>query len=216
MDLCDVQPVVTGLPWMTPDQGKIVYDFILETLPEQILELGFMHGVSTCYMAAALHELGRGQILTIDRPSALDLDPALPSLLGVLGLEDFVAVAVNERGYNVELLRLVESHTADGALCEPLFDFCYIDGSHLWETDGLAFFLVEMLTKPGGTILFDDLDWCLAHSPSQKNAGWVRALTHSERSFKHIDAVFRLLVAPHGNIEQTYITGNWGWARKKS
>ncbi len=215
MDIGEVQAVVAGLPWMAPDQGKVVYDFILRAQPEHVLELGFMHGVSTCYMAAALHELGRGRILTMDKPSALDLTPALPGLLTTLGLEEYVAVAVNERGYNEELLSLIEARTAGNAGCEPLFDFSYIDGSHLWETDGLGFFLVEMLTRPGGTILFDDLDWCLAHSPSLQNAAWVRALSHSERAFKHMDAVFRLLVTPHANIEQTVVTGNWGWATKK-
>lgn len=45
---------------MTPEQGQIVYDFVKNSDIENILELGFAHGTSTCYMAAALDEKKAG------------------------------------------------------------------------------------------------------------------------------------------------------------
>jgi predicted O-methyltransferase YrrM len=64
----DVRSVLGATPHMTPAQGRIVYDFICEKRPKRILELGFAHGTSACYMAAALDEVGGdGRIVTIDR-----------------------------------------------------------------------------------------------------------------------------------------------------
>ncbi len=52
--------------------GKKLYDFILASDVVNILELGFAHGNSTCYMAAALEERSEGHILTMDLASARD------------------------------------------------------------------------------------------------------------------------------------------------
>jgi predicted O-methyltransferase YrrM len=40
--------------------------FIRDHEIRDILELGFRKGISTCYMAATLHELGGGYITTTD------------------------------------------------------------------------------------------------------------------------------------------------------
>jgi transposase-like protein len=42
---------------------------------------------------------------------------------------------------------------------KPGFDFCFLDGSHSWEVDGLAFYLVAGTMPVGGLFIFDDLDW---------------------------------------------------------
>lgn len=49
-----------GLQYTSPHKGRVFYDFIMDTRPEQCLELGFAHGVSSCYIAAALHGAGHG------------------------------------------------------------------------------------------------------------------------------------------------------------
>jgi hypothetical protein len=50
-------------------------------------------------------------------------------------------------------MKLLEVHA------DPIYDFCYIDGGHSWDVSGFGFFLVEKLVRPGGWLLFDDLDW---------------------------------------------------------
>jgi predicted O-methyltransferase YrrM len=52
----DVRSVVADLPHMTLEQAEKITTFITDKRVEAILELGFRHGVSTCYMAAALSE----------------------------------------------------------------------------------------------------------------------------------------------------------------
>ena len=51
------------------------------------------------------------------------------------------------------------------------YDFCFIDGAHTWDTDGFAFCLVDRMLRPGGWIIFDDLNWTHAHSPTLANRG---------------------------------------------
>src|SRR5258707_1117285 len=75
-------------------------------------------------------------------------------LLARLGLAGFVDVVHARRSYTWELMRLIESRVVEGR-CRPFFDLCFVDGAHTWDTDGLAFFLVEKLLRPGGWVVFD-------------------------------------------------------------
>jgi hypothetical protein len=81
----EVRLIVENSPHMSRDQAERMTTFIADHGIRTLLELGFKHGVSTCFM----------------------------------------------------LLRWCSQ----------------------WFVDGLAFFLVHRLLKPGGWIIFDDLDW---------------------------------------------------------
>jgi predicted O-methyltransferase YrrM len=77
------------------------------------------------------------------------------------------------------------------------FDFCFLDGAHTWDVDGLAFTLVSKVLKPNGIIIFDDLDWCYARSPSMKN---VQA-PEQMRQTPGVRKIVELLVKPHPDFE---------------
>ncbi|MGL5809687.1 MAG: hypothetical protein ACRCYQ_07075, partial [Nocardioides sp.] len=77
---------------------------------------------------------------------------------------------------------------------EWVFDFAFIDGAHSWFVDGLAFFLVDKLLKPGAWVLFDDLDWTYATSPTLSQTELVRSMPEDERNTPQIGKVFELLV----------------------
>ena len=100
---------------------------------------------------------------------------------------------------------------------EPIFDFCYIDGAHDWYVDGFAFFLVDKLLKPGGMIIFDDMNWCFASSPSLKNTTRVQRMTDDEKNTPHIKKIFDLLVKQHPDYHNFNMMYNnqWGVAQKK-
>ena len=68
---------LNGIPHTPPEDGKLLYDFVILNKPENILELGFQHGVSTLYMAAAMDENGSGKIMTIDNLTALNAKPSI-------------------------------------------------------------------------------------------------------------------------------------------
>lgn len=133
MNLHDIQERIAGIPCMTYAQAKVVTDLVIENRFQNILELGFHHGVSTCYLAGALDELGAGSLTTIDLCAARDTDPNVEQLLDKLGLDQYVTVFYEPTSYTWRLMRMIEEDPS------PRFDFCYVDGAHDWFTDGLLF-----------------------------------------------------------------------------
>jgi len=202
---------VFGIP---SERGKELYNFVKENKIQNILELGFLHGKSACYMAAALDSIDSGSIITIDLKLAKDYEPNINELLNRTRLGKYVKPTFSEVSYNWELMKLIESRTS-GSSCEPLFDFCFIDGAHNWETDGFAFLLMEKLLKPNGVVLFDDLDWSYGKSPTLKDTDKVKAMPKDFKKTEQIGKVFSLLVSQHPRFEVIKNDGSWGWARKK-
>lgn len=213
-DVLRVVEPVGGRAATGPVSGKLLYDFVVESGAESVLELGFAHGNSTCYLAAALHELGRGSVLTIDREDARDRKPNILELLRRTDLEAFATPVFAHTSYNWELLHLLEQQRV-GHDTQPMFDFAFIDGAHTWEVDGLAFFLVDKLLRPGGWVLFDDVHWTLGASPTLRNSARVLALSEEERRTPQILRVFSHLVMQHKDYDSFTVKGNWAWAHKK-
>jgi predicted O-methyltransferase YrrM len=212
VELAAVQEQVRDIPWMSPQQGAIVYRHVVDTKTEQILELGTAHGVSAAYMAAALDELGGdGKVVTLDKVGH-GFDPA--PLLRKLGLADRVEVVRrDDSSYNWYLKEVIAERSDSNGNCEPLYDFCYVDGAKQWTIDGLAVFLVEKLLKPGGWILLDDLEWSFASSPS--NVAEPFPLSEAERREPNVRAVFDLILRQHPSFTEFRVQdGSWGWAHK--
>lgn len=217
MKFDEVAEYVGDIPYIRPSKGKIIYDFIRKSKPEKCLELGFYHGSSSCYIAAAMQENGVGHLTTIDRTDALDLKPTIHDLLENLGFEDYVTPVVAEKSYNWELMKIIENNSYGNSL-EPLYDFCFIDGAHSWETDGFAFLLCSKLLKPGGWILFDDMGFRFndtIENQEEATSEYLASLTEEEKHTPQIEKVFLLLVMQHLDFEDAFIDGAWGWARKK-
>jgi len=198
----------------SPDEGAQLYEFILEHKPEGILELGFAHGSSTAYIAAALLELGSNAgITSIDRKDARERVPNAETVLRALELDERVDFVYANTSYTWELMKLIQAQTSS-AKTQPLYDFAFIDGAHSWETDGLAFFLVDKLLRPGGWILFDDVHWTFANSPALKNTAKVRQMPEDERTTPQVMKVLSLLALQHPSYGNMRVSGNWAWIQK--
>jgi predicted O-methyltransferase YrrM len=211
MNFSVIAELLRDIPYTRPRHGKILFDFVVDSKSKDILELGFAHGVSSCYLAAALDEMGRGSIITIDFESSRDNDPNIFTLLERTGLISYVTPVLSESSYNWELMKLIEAQTHQG-VCEPRFDFCFIDGGHLWEVDGLAFFLVDKLLKPGGWILFDDVYW--TYQDDIGHTELAKTIPEEQRGVAQVERVFSLLVCQHPGFENVMIREKWGWAQK--
>jgi predicted O-methyltransferase YrrM len=206
----DVDAAVAGTGFMTSAQGRKVYEFIVESNLGRVLELGFAHGKSTCYLAAAADELGgNAHVLTIDRTAAMARTPNIHQLLETCVLTERVTPVVAVTSYTWELMKILERDP------QPRFDFVYIDGGHTWDVTGYGFLLVDRLLAPGGWVLFDDLDWTLAASPSLANSAWVVSLSTEERTTPQARKVFQLLVQTHPEYDHVREHDGWGWARKR-
>ena len=205
MNLSKVKQIVGNLPYMSLNKARIMTDFIQENNVSRILELGFYHGVSTCYMAAALEGIENSAILTIDLLSAEKRQPNIEHLLKKCGYLDRVEFYYEPVSYNWRLMKLIEANTQK-------FDLCYLDGGHDWYNTGFAFFLVDKLLQPGGWIIFDDLDWTMEHI----DAKWALRKPLEERKTAQVRQVWELLVKQHPNYGNFAERGSWGYAQKNT
>ncbi len=200
----DVKEILQNLPYMTLEQGKELTAFLHRQKLTKVLELGFFHGVSSCYFAAAMQEVGGDPIVTVDLLSARDRSPNIEELLARCGLGDHAEFHYEPISYNWRLMKLIE----DG---RRRFDFCFIDGGHDWYNTGFAFFLVDKLIEPGGWILFDDLDWTMEHVDKP----WAQRRPAEERTTPQVRKVWELLVKQHPDYDDFHEQGRWAFARKR-
>jgi predicted O-methyltransferase YrrM len=206
----EVKRRVGATPVMSPEQAERLTWLIAEHGVRDILELGFSHGVSTCYMAAALGRGHGGHIVTIDREVARTRQPNIEELLARIGERERVTVYFEPTSYTWRLMKFLEETPP------PQFDLCYIDGAHSWFVDGFAFFLVDLLLKPGGWIVFDDLYWTYATSPSLVQSKLVKEMPEDERTTPQVHKIYELLVKPHPSYHNFRIEANWAYAQKRT
>ena len=183
---------------------------------KDILELGTGNGISACYIAAALDENSSGLITTMDKLYAKNMDVNILKLLDITKFHKYVKPVFTDSTYNWELMKLIKKRTINGR-CKPIFDFCFLDGAHTWEVDGCAFFLAEKLLKPGGWMLFDDLDWNFQKMLRQGfKDEWIMEIPEEERRVCQAGKIFSLLVQQHPNFTNVKKEGSrYGWARKR-
>jgi hypothetical protein len=144
----------------------------------------------------------------MDRRGIEKLDPNVWRLLDDLGLSSSVDVVVAERSFTWELKKLLRDRPDDQ------FDFCFFDGGHTWDITGYAFLLVDRLLTAGSWVLFDDLNWSYAGSPSLRGSEFVTGLPQEEREARQVSLVYEILVSNHPAYQDIRRDDNWGWARK--
>ena len=217
MDFEAVAETVAGVPYMSPELGRRIYDHIRRTQPQEVLELGTAHGVGTAYMAAALAANGTGHVTTVDHGGAA-FDPAPEDVVARAGLADRVTIVRDHSSYDWYLKQQLERVSDDAGNAAPYLDFVYLDGCKNFSVDGLAVVLIERLLRPGGWLLMDDLEWTYESNPWIAPAGDGRPfgpLSESERTEPHLLAVFELVVRQLPAFTNCVREDAWyGWAQK--
>jgi predicted O-methyltransferase YrrM len=218
MEFDEVAAAVAGVPFMSPELGRRVYEHVRRARPAQALELGTAHGVSAAYIAAAMEANGTGELTTVDHAGAAFTGPAPAELLERAGVAHRVKIVHEHSTYNWWLADQVRAHTDGHGNVEPRYDFCYLDGAKNLNVDGLAVVLVEKLLRPGGWLLMDDLEW------TYRDNQWIvpsgdghplGPLSEAELSEPHLSRVFELIVAQHPSFTQLVREDAWyGWAQK--
>jgi predicted O-methyltransferase YrrM len=210
----DVEEQVRGIPFTSAERGRELYDFVMEMKPQRCLELGFAHGVSTCYIAAALQEVGNGRIDAVDLVEPVR-DPCAEELLIRCGLAGQVDIFRERNSYTWFLKKEIETNTGTEGICIPCYDFIFVDGPKNWTIDGAAFFMADKLLKPGGVILFDDYNYAYGSADGATDGITHRELSDDERTEPHVKAIFHLLVMQHPKYGAFEIVNEqWAWAKK--
>ncbi|MGW8195202.1 MAG: class I SAM-dependent methyltransferase [Desulforhopalus sp.] len=219
MKFAEIRQLIDKIPYVMDEMASDLYRFIVEAKPAACLELGFGHGASSCYIAAALEEVGSGHLTTVDLVSAQEWqDPAIEQLLERTGLAPWVTVHREKGGYNWFLKKKIQERTKNN-ICTPLYDFCFLDGAKNWTIDTTAFFLADKLLKRGGWMVFDDLQWTYeskVREGKRKSDGvYMTDMGEDELQQPHIELIFQLLVMQHPDYSNFYIKDNWwAWAQK--
>jgi len=206
-----VAAAVAGVPFMSPEQGRVIHDHVAGTHAREVLELGTAHGVGAAYLAS-----GGAHVTTVDFAGAA-YDPSPEQTLARAGVADRVTIVREYSSYTWWLKEQVAARSDAHGNVEPAYDFIYLDGAKNWTIDGLAVVLIEKLLRPGGWLLMDDLPWTYADDPGREATDGIvhRELSEPERTEPHLRAVFDLIVAQHPSFTELKIQDEWwGWARK--
>lgn len=201
-----------GIPYTSPAKGRVFYDLVMQNRPKRILELGFAHGVSTCYFGAAAHELGDCSVTAVDLELSSRFKPSLEDLLSKLDLAHLVSVQREVSSYTWFLKKEIARRTTNHA-CQGYYDLIFVDGPKDWTNDGCTFFLADKLLTPGGLILFDDYEWSYrgdeATRGKQHKEGYIfKQMSEEEFAEPHVKAIFQLLVMQHPNYSDFEIVDN--------
>jgi predicted O-methyltransferase YrrM len=212
-----VAAAVGDVPFMTPAHGRRVFEHIRATGAESVLELGTAHGVSAAYMAAALETRGRGHVTTVDHGAAA-FDPPPEEVLARAGVAHRVSIVREHSSYTWFLKERLAERTDRAGNVDPLYDFCYLDGSKNFNIDGLAVVLIERLLRPGGWLLMDDLGWTYEDNRWITPTGDGRPLgplSHAELTEPHLRAAFDLVAGGLPGFTRFIVEDEWyGWAQK--
>ena len=212
---------LADVKWMTPDQGRIVYDHLRRTGARDVLDIGTCFGASAGYLAAAVLANGGGRVTTVDSSQFDSVTPAketVESNLAACGVRELVdIVRIPHSSYAWWLKEQVEARTDEAGNCSPAYDFVYLDGAKSLTIDGVSVVLIERLLRPGGWLLLDDLDWTFDYNPTAAQTdGVTYAMSPAERSEPHVRAVFELIVKGYPSFTQLRLMdGQWGWAQKQ-
>ncbi|HVX48613.1 MAG TPA: class I SAM-dependent methyltransferase [Chitinophagaceae bacterium] len=220
MKFSEINKLVKGIPFINESNAKILYDFIIDNKLTSCLELGFAHGTASCYIAAALDELGEGSLTSVDLIEAENIfKPGISELLTKTGLEKYVTVHREKTGYNWFLHDTIKKNTDSNNNCSTVYDLCIIDGPKNWTIDGSAFFCADKLLKKEGWLIFDDYNWTYNNAGRAREATdgiTHRQLSEAELIVPHIKEIFHLLVMQHPSYSNFKIQqdGDWAWAQK--
>lgn len=166
---------------MKPGDARKLFKIFQELKPRLILEVGTFRGVGSCYIAMLAP---KAHIFTVDVLEGTPFDGE--------GVKDFIK--------KLEIKNLTPVRMRGGGeafmrgwleVGRDQFDFVYIDGGHNWNNLAQQTMLAMAVTRPGGVILYDDLD----------NPVWPE-----------VDSFWKLVVTKMSQLE-CHVNGKWGIAK---
>jgi predicted O-methyltransferase YrrM len=146
-----VDAVTDGVPWTSPGACHLLFDLAASFPQPQILEVSCGYGKATAYLAAAAR-VGGGLVRCVDIERPQWQGRTVEQLLAAVDALDScqVTLACDARWYLLDLL---------SRLPDEWIHLAYIDASHTVEIDAFVALAAWTHLRPGGILVFDDLDW---------------------------------------------------------
>lgn len=205
-----IDELYSDVPYMNRRRADLVRDLFIQNNIRDVIEIGFAHGKSSAYIAAILEEQGEGHLSTFDLVKARDRKPNIEGILRKLDLSHRVTPFFAKRSYTWDLQRLITANP------RPQFDFCFFDGGHTWDNTGFGVLLIDMLLRPGGLILLEDMDWTIAASKHfQNNPQQMKRYDMDERATPAVRHVWNNILPHLGYVQiREYPQFDLGLAQK--
>lgn len=203
-----------NVPYMKLKQAEIMRQIIVKNKLKNALEIGFYHGKSSVLLAAIFEEIGEGHLITYDVESAINREPNIIQLLDAYSLSHRVTPVFCKRSFTWELGKMIKDSKRN------IFDFCYLDGAHTWDNTGFGFYLIDLLLKPGGVIIFDDLNWTINKSPAYQKSlkegkDTYNLYSEDEKETPGVRMVFDCLISESHYERMEIKELDWGIAFKR-
>src|SRR4029453_1884097 len=136
----DVKQTLGSLPWMHCGTAQFLDALVRTPGLRKVLEIGHLHGVSTCYLAVT-----GAEVTTVDLESSRCNVPAVEDTLQACGL----SAKVVRRPSRIAL--------ADWAVTGQQWDLIYVDGSHTLADTWCDVLLADKVLRIGGWLIMDDI-----------------------------------------------------------
>jgi predicted O-methyltransferase YrrM len=134
-----------------PERGRFLLEVSRAQGAASTLEVGMAWGLSALHIFQALAENGIGT------PHHVIMDPFQAAVYHNAALRTFgeLGLGANLEFYPEPSGLVLPRLAAEGRQ----FDFAFIDGDHRFDGVFIDMFYVDLLLKPGGIAVFDDMNW---------------------------------------------------------
>jgi predicted O-methyltransferase YrrM len=191
-----------------PHTARAGCEFLYETATgyqrPQILELCCGYGKATAYLAAAAQATG-GFLWTADLQTREWEGHTATDLVAAIGASASCEIeyGVDARWYALSLFSWRPSRW---------LDLVFLDANHSVEVDGFLALAAWTHLRPGGVLIFDDLDWTAARYGPKLKGRTHRGVSHSKLLFDYVRQLGDVASATTwGEAEQHW---RWGVVRK--
>lgn len=195
-----------GIPWSPTRVCHLLYNLVLTFDRPEVVEIACCYGKATIYLAAAA-KLRNGHLRSVDREEYYWKGNSVRDLLRKSDLLSTTKLDLKSdaRWYLLKLL------TRNRGMW---IDVAFLDLAHTVEIDSFASLALWTHLKPGGIMVFDDIDWVPnIHQQSHE------PVVHPDE--KHVQVIFDYIGGMGDVYEKAYwggkeVSWRWGFIRKKA
>lgn len=144
-----VEDVLADRNWFKRWQAELLYEITYGRIElRYVVEFGSFHGAGACYMGALAEHYG-GRVVTVDVGRQ---EERVEDVVAACGLSNVEVIVRPDGSFGWGHDRL-----AYGPEVPPI-DLIYVDADHRWHAVCADLSIAYAAVRPGGLILFDDIE----------------------------------------------------------